>query len=144
MYSLFRRFPYKEYFGKGKKLRKSYVRAGVERKSYFHNLIRTYYLNFAFTLLHDASFDFLFTSSGYKLQEANALQSKPRVTILRKLPKSVGEQRYGLKEDFVESINNHQTHWRAGVYPQFENKTIAEMVNMAGGLRHVPSTVRPR
>ncbi|XP_066917650.1 dipeptidyl peptidase 1-like isoform X1 [Clytia hemisphaerica] len=51
-------------------------------------------------------------------------------------------QRYGDKSDYVQRLNNHQLTWRAAAYPRFENMTISDMIQLAGGRKNVPN-VRP-
>jgi len=51
-------------------------------------------------------------------------------------------QRYGDKSDYVQRLNNHQSTWRAAAYPRFENMTISDMIQLAGGRKNVPN-VRP-
>jgi len=68
---------------------------------------------------------------------------KPKMHRLPKRSVYLESRKYGSKEDFVERINNHQTSWRAAVYPQFENMTISQLIKMAGGRKNVPN-VRPR
>ncbi len=49
------------------------------------------------------------------------------------VPHSNGDELYGHDPEFVEAINKAQDLWTATHYPQFERRTLDEMVRMAGG-----------
>lgn len=80
---------------------------------------------------------------GVKISAENEEYPHMKLTHLPKRSAWLESTRYGLKEEFVERINTHQAEWTAAVYPQFENMTVGELVQMAGGRKIVPS-VKPR
>ena len=50
---------------------------------------------------------------------------------------------YGLNGRFVDEINRHQSSWKAGVYEEYQNYTINDMIQRAGGRKGLPR-VYPR
>jgi len=64
-----------------------------------------------------------------KKKESNGL---PKVSPVQEDLSNI-RQLYGLQHEFVESINNHQSLWTAGVYEEYENMTLSGMINRAGG-----------
>ena len=41
---------------------------------------------------------------------------------------------YHGNKKFIEQINAAQSSWRAKLYPQFEGKTLGDMLRIRGGL----------
>jgi len=75
----------------------------------------------------------------------DVFSSAPKVHQKRNYASKVAQAKTGYKNDIeaVKRINSVQTSWRAGVYPEFEKLSLADIENMKGGekstIYHRPS-----
>lgn len=44
---------------------------------------------------------------------------------------------YGLKYELVAKINRHQLNWKAGVYDEYQNLTLGDLIRRSGGKKKI-------
>lgn len=44
---------------------------------------------------------------------------------------------YELKYDLVAKINRHQVNWKAGIYEEYENFTLGDLIRRSGGKKKI-------
>ncbi|XP_057296044.1 dipeptidyl peptidase 1-like [Hydractinia symbiolongicarpus] len=64
--------------------------------------------------------------------------TNPKLTTISNHKTAFSHQSYGLQQDLVDQINHQQTSWKAGVYKEFENATLYDMLRRVGGSSNLP------
>lgn len=71
---------------------------------------------------------------GKKKQNVEPKEDKKPENDLNSLDENTN---YGLKYDLVAKINRHQLNWKAGVYEEYQNFTLGDLIRRSGGKKKI-------